>query len=51
MTRVTSALLRIGDALTEGEDDEVVSYPLQLIRENDLWKMEYARLDALIQGT
>jgi hypothetical protein len=47
-TAVVTAYLRL---IRQGEDDEVISYPLQLIRENDLWQMEYSRLEALIQGT
>ena len=47
-TAVVTAYLRL---IRQGEDDEVISYPLQLIRENDLWKMDYARLEALIQGS
>lgn len=47
-TAVVTAYLRL---IRQGEDDELISYPLQLIRENDLWKMDYTRLEALIQET
>jgi hypothetical protein len=32
-------------------DAKLLSYPLQLIRENSVWKMEYARFSALMLGT
>lgn len=47
-TAVVTVYLRL---IVQNADDELFSYPLQLIRENDAWKMEYARLEALILGT
>ena len=37
--------------ITQGTQEALLSYPLQLIRENDVWKMDYARLEALMLGT
>ena len=37
--------------LSQGTQDTLLSYPLQLVRENDVWKMEYPRLEALMLGT
>lgn len=37
--------------ITQGTQETLLSYPLQLIRENDVWKMDYARLEALMLGT
>jgi len=47
-TAVVTVYLRM---LSQGAQEALRSYPLQLIRENDVWKMEYARLEALILGT
>lgn len=47
-TAVVTAYLRI---LRQGAQETLLSYPLQLIRENDVWKMEYPRLEALMLGT
>lgn len=47
-TAVVTVLVRIiGDAAQE----QLLSYPVQLIRENGVWKLKYARLAALIPET
>ncbi len=47
-TAVVTVYLRL---LYQDADAKLISYPLQLIRENGIWKMEYARLSALMLGT
>ena len=47
-TAVVTAYLRLIDQDTE---NQLLSYPMQLIRENDVWKMEYETLAALMLGT
>ncbi|MFH1879792.1 MAG: GerMN domain-containing protein [Bacillota bacterium] len=47
-TAVVMAYLRL---IRQGADAEPLSYPLLLTRENDVWKMEYTRLKALMLGT
>ncbi|HPF87986.1 MAG TPA: GerMN domain-containing protein [Candidatus Limiplasma sp.] len=47
-TAVVTVYLRL---LYQASDDELLSYPLQLIRENDVWKISYTRLTALMLGT
>jgi hypothetical protein len=46
-TAVVTVYLRL---ISPGEDDRLLSYPLQLIREKDVWKMEYTRLTPLLLG-
>ena len=46
-TAVVTVYLRL---LYQAEDEELISYPLQLIRENDVWKVTYKRLAALMLG-
>ena len=47
-TAVVTVYLRL---IYQDEDAQLISYPLQLIRENSVWKMEYTRLSALMFGT
>ncbi len=46
-TAVVTVYLRL---LYRAEDEELLSYPLLLTRENDVWKIEYERLAALMLG-
>ena len=46
-TAVVTVYLRL---LYQAEDEEMLSYPLQLVRENDVWKITYAHLTALMLG-
>lgn len=45
---VITVFLRL---LHQDAEEQLISYPLQLIRENDVWKMDYMRLTALLLGT
>ena len=47
-TAVVTVYLRL---IAQGMNDQFLSYPLQLIRENDSWKLKYERLEALMLGT
>ncbi|HPJ02423.1 MAG TPA: GerMN domain-containing protein [Candidatus Limiplasma sp.] len=47
-TAVVTVYIRL---LTDMEQEQLLSYPLQLVRENGVWKMKYARLTALIPET
>ena len=47
-TAVITVLLRL---LTQGEDDQLLNYPLQLIRENGVWKIGYTNLAAILPET
>jgi len=45
---VVTVFLRL---IAQGEEEQLLSYPLQLMRENGVWKMEYSRLTALLPET
>ena len=47
-TAVVTVYLRL---ISQGMNDQFLSYPLQLIRENDVWKLKYERLETLMLGT
>lgn len=47
-TAVVTVYLRL---LNQAAEEALISYPLQLIREDDVWKIEYSRLSALMLGT
>ncbi|MBN1778109.1 MAG: GerMN domain-containing protein [Clostridiales bacterium] len=45
---VVTVFLRM---IAQGGEEKLLNYPLQLIRENGVWKMEYTRLTALVPET
>ncbi|MBE0600774.1 MAG: GerMN domain-containing protein, partial [Firmicutes bacterium] len=47
-TAVVTVFIRLMD---DGGQEQLLSYPLPLIRENGVWKMRYARLAAIIPET